>query len=298
MAGYVPAQGYTADDFAKSVMNNNLPWVVSDSPWNDTLKERYFNILDTDKANQHELEMWRLNNEYNTPAKQMERMIEAGINPAAAYGQVSSGVSGSAPGTHMTSPTRVHEFADKMQINQFAVDTLNQFVKSLGDTANMLISMPEQLARNRTASFQAELASRELEGYDMFRNELLHDSMPEWERTVSAGYSGNYEDLGDGWHVKRYRLHDPVSLKYIRDFLDVSQRQETRNWYKDYRKHLNTMFADEEDILSYEKEMRKWLNDYKKTLPPQARYVVDLLQGLFTTFGAPFIARRGKSKKR
>lgn len=281
-----------SQDFANYVGNNKTFW----HNWSDSVKEQYFNMLNSDLANQHELEMWRLNNEYNTPAKQMERMVEAGINPAAAYGQVSSGSSGSAPGTHMTSSTRVHDFADQMQINQFAVDTLNQFVKSLGDTANTLITIPEQLNRNRSSSYQAEMALRELQGFDNFRNDLLHESMPEWKRVVDTGYSGNYSDLGDGWHVSSYRLHDPVSLKYIRDFLDVSQRQETRDWYKSYRKHMEAMFSNEEDILTYEKEMKQWLDDYKKTLPPQARYVIDLLENLFTTFGAPFVRAHGKKR--
>ena len=42
-------------------------------------------------------EMWKMNNDYNTPAAQMERYNRAGLNPNLIYGQGSTGNSTSAP---------------------------------------------------------------------------------------------------------------------------------------------------------------------------------------------------------
>lgn len=296
MAAPVPVPPLSnSQEFADYVFNNKKPaWFG----WSDSTKEQYFNMLNAEQANEHELEMWRLNNEYNTPANQMQRMLDAGINPAAAYGQVSSGNSSSAPGTHKTDSTKWHDFSDRIQLGQFAVNTVNDFIKTVGDVINNLVGMPEQFNRNRSSSYQAELLSRELSGYDNFRNDLLHTSMPEWQRVVDSGLHKNYTDLGDGWFVQNYRLHDPASLKYIRDFIDVSQRQETRDWYKSYRQHMESMFENEEDMIQYEKEMKKWLNDYKRTLPPEARYAIDLVEHLFTTFGSPYLQYKAKTKNK
>jgi hypothetical protein len=50
-----------------------------------------------DKQNQFNLDMWRMNNEYNSPQAQMKRFEEAGLNPALMYGQGSAGLSSSPP---------------------------------------------------------------------------------------------------------------------------------------------------------------------------------------------------------
>lgn len=49
------------------------------------------------QQNEYNLNMWNLQNEYNSPSAQMRRYEEAGLNPALMYGQVSSGNASSAP---------------------------------------------------------------------------------------------------------------------------------------------------------------------------------------------------------
>ena len=47
------------------------------------------------RAEQHSLDMWRLQADYNNPANQMERLKDAGLNPHLVYGQPSANVAGS-----------------------------------------------------------------------------------------------------------------------------------------------------------------------------------------------------------
>lgn len=47
--------------------------------------------------NQYNIDMWKMNNEYNTPANQMARMKEAGLNPNLMYSQGNTGNSSSPP---------------------------------------------------------------------------------------------------------------------------------------------------------------------------------------------------------
>ena len=44
--------------------------------------------------NQKQLEWWNMQNNYNTPAAQMQRMIDAGLSPKLKYGKMSSSNAG------------------------------------------------------------------------------------------------------------------------------------------------------------------------------------------------------------
>lgn len=57
----------------------------------------YFNKKLQNQQNEYNLNMWNLQNEYNSPAAQMRRYEEAGLNPALMYGQVTPGNASSAP---------------------------------------------------------------------------------------------------------------------------------------------------------------------------------------------------------
>lgn len=64
------------------------------------LNYRYQTRL-AEQQNQYNLDMWNLQNEYNSPAAQMRRYQEAGLNPALMYGQVTPGNATSAPAQHV-----------------------------------------------------------------------------------------------------------------------------------------------------------------------------------------------------
>lgn len=50
-----------------------------------------------EQQNQFNLDMWNKQNEYNSPSAQMQRLVDAGLSPNLAYGNLSSGVSSKAP---------------------------------------------------------------------------------------------------------------------------------------------------------------------------------------------------------
>lgn len=62
------------------------------------------------KAYSREIDLWRMNNEYNTPAAQVQRLKDAGLNPALIYGtgsSVATGVSkGAAHAPQASTPSR------------------------------------------------------------------------------------------------------------------------------------------------------------------------------------------------
>lgn len=54
------------------------------------------------RANNYNLAMWNMQNEYNTPANQMKRYAEAGLNPFLIYGQGNAGNASSPPSAQVT----------------------------------------------------------------------------------------------------------------------------------------------------------------------------------------------------
>lgn len=50
-----------------------------------------------DRQNKQAMEAWQMQNEYNTPANQIQRLIDAGLNPNLAYSNVDTGNAKSAP---------------------------------------------------------------------------------------------------------------------------------------------------------------------------------------------------------
>lgn len=81
-----------------------LGWNIGSSLYNDyrarkaTARSQSYEREMAEWQNQKNLEFWQLNNEYNTPANQMKRFEEAGLNPHLIYGNgTSSAGNSSAP---------------------------------------------------------------------------------------------------------------------------------------------------------------------------------------------------------
>lgn len=122
-------------------------------------------------------EMWEKNNEYNTPANQVARLKEAGINPAFAMGNVASGqVSSQAQGTGTpsgasasSSGTYRPDFSGISQNMQFAYDYMLRSAKNKAEIdsiqlnndyqrASFDLRLREQMAKARKTLGEAEIA--------------------------------------------------------------------------------------------------------------------------------------------
>lgn len=157
----------TSDEFADMVNNGSAPWLPENSGslfgWSDSTKEQYFHLKNTELANEMEMERWRLNNEYNTPRAQMQRMIEAGINPAAAYQSISSGNSSSAANVHQPGTAAFHDTSDKLQ----RINTIMSGISSIMSTINQGV--------DAVSGIQDISYSAQNNWYDKFRSNMWND---------------------------------------------------------------------------------------------------------------------------
>lgn len=87
-----------------------------------------------DKQNEYNMRMWQMQNEYNTPANQMKRYLEAGLNPNLIYSQGNAGNASSAP---------------EMTAHQ------GSFAKAL-ELGKLVLTLKQMAAQNRNLNAQTD----------------------------------------------------------------------------------------------------------------------------------------------
>lgn len=171
----------TSQEFATMINNEQAPWAGQN--WSDSTKQQYLAMLAADQANEHELEMWRLNNEYNTPEKQMQRYVEAGINPALAYQNISGGNASSAPGTHMSETPTQHDTQDKLAIANTIMSGIRDVMSTIGEGVSAF-----QGIQNIGLKYQNNW-------YDQFRATAFNGVVPTLFTEADASRIGNKDSL-------------------------------------------------------------------------------------------------------
>lgn len=76
------------------------------------------------RQNQYNIDMWKMNNEYNTPQAQMQRFQDAGLNPNLIYNMGTPGNSSSSPQQGVPAPMD-HKFAEKL-LSAFNIENLKK----------------------------------------------------------------------------------------------------------------------------------------------------------------------------
>lgn len=111
-------------------------------------QQRLANQGNIDLANlqyQNDINMWNKQNAYNTPSAQMQRYIDAGLNPNLIYGQGSSGNASSSPQFH--APT-LGAYTGQRDALTGGISTAMQSFMNLAQRENLLAQNDNLLAQN------------------------------------------------------------------------------------------------------------------------------------------------------
>lgn len=88
--------------------------------------------------------MWNLNNQYNTPSAQVQRLIDAGINPSSQYGNYSNASQGQVEGTlaqvqagQYDPNVATNRFNSRVGLAKNVLDSLNDVFSSAIDTKRL-----------------------------------------------------------------------------------------------------------------------------------------------------------------
>lgn len=175
MAEFNPTAGVTAgEDIAKAMFGD-----YKSPNWNN---DAWFNFGLQYALSDYEFgknrEMWELMNEYNSPAAQMQRFKEAGLNPMLAYTQ---GTPGNATSQVQYSKPNQSFEPGKARMNQIAQAT--EILGAIGNLVNNVTGMFGNM-------------------YDvgLKRNELA------WSDTMLGRARGSIIDFGDRNAFPRYKM--------------------------------------------------------------------------------------------
>lgn len=176
-------------------------------------QKRAFNMQqDLNNAQyQHDIDMWNAQNEYNTPASQMARYAEAGLNPALIYGS-GSGSSGNSTSTpdypHATAPTL--EPYNPMKGQQEALTStlaqLGQYqdVQNKKDTNNILKAQADQIRAQTWLLLQDQ---RERQGMEyIVRDKRTNESLQSHHDLEYARSRARLESRAADLDLPRYQL--------------------------------------------------------------------------------------------
>lgn len=182
--------------------------------------------------NQYNIDMWNLNNEYNSPKNQLQRLVEAGLNPNLAYGTVSSGNS-QRPPEQVTG-----------QYHRDTVDMRGMFdgVGSIfGDILNM-------------ARFQEDLNGKRIEN--------ARDALKLLDAEAAINAKALYKEKYP-WYVGKHQIY--TGADYARNFANPAYGQlplSLTDYYKDkfnadlgFRKNQSSLTVGK---LTYQNLLNSW----------------------------------------
>lgn len=202
--------------------------------------------------NQYNLEMWNLNNEYNTPQNQMRRFEEAGLNPGLIYGQINPGNSNAAPQKGAPTPPK-----------------LSEDLKELGQAFN-IEGLKTTIAQRKAAEAQARIAEAhandaEAENYaDEFLQWNYHFD-PETGKYIYDGgedYTANGQTNSKGILNRVQSMGEGKIMKYLQDNYRANSLLVPRMNLMGSQQNLNTarqfMIAPQTRMFQYQQKYYPW----------------------------------------
>lgn len=185
--------------------------------------------------NQYNIDMWNMNNEYNSPKNQLQRLIDAGLNPNLAYGTVSAGNS-QRPPEQVTGTYHLDNSVDWQQA-----------MHNLGDQVLSFLSAKEDIKGKTLDNFIRALHLKDLEN-DVAAKDGLMAQDPYGERSVIT--------YRDGGGVKG------LLYRYLRG---LSSGLDSSNWWHQYRQNQLNLQSTHSANTAANTAYRRMVNDWFET---------------------------------
>lgn len=214
------------------------------------------------RADQTNIDFWKMQNQYNTPAAQMQRLKDAGLNPNLIYGSSPAGASGSAGSI---APSKAAPYAIKdpsatiaqMQLLKSQKDNLDANTVKIQEDGFLTKEQKEQLSAMRSsnieiASYEAQQKKQkaiqelyntlELKNSFQKRVDILSELVKQHESTTAV------KEL-DAMFAREAKLrpNDPWYLRGLKNLWDVTTNIKDPTWWaqqyyegsKKYRELIN-----------------------------------------------------------
>ena len=276
LGGIVAGVGSLLGGVGSSAMNNKAVQDTNKANMEIAKYQAQWQQQENEKAYQRSLNMWNLQNEYNSPTQQMARIRAAGLNPNLVYG---NGVTGNSSGsTPQYEPAKFN--APTMQAyrgwNLGISDAISQFLAYRTAKAQVdNMEAQNSLIRQQTATEatkQANIAaSTSRSEFDLNMAKELKDV------SVSSAIADmNYKQAGaaQGWtkanrEVIQYELDKALfdnkiklsNEEYLKALQSVRQLQQD-NDINSFRYRMERLFGSSSDASKVASELLKRMSMY------------------------------------
>lgn len=257
--------------------------------WSDGSKSGFFNYLATERGNEHELEMWNLQNAYNDPSSQVQRLLKAGLNPSLFYQSVNNGNASSSPGTHVPNFSFSNK-KEKLQKTEMILQAVQSFASEIMNMVNVGTQLydyyhytkPTHAAESSIAANQAYFQNERMTGLrslEVIPASSIGEGMPH-QTTEGLDYLGNI----NGQDMYLYSPNKQYYSDVIHNLQKAYRLGSNESYMVDYRKHMRNMFESEESLKAAQSLIQNYIADFEGSVPREFRWMIPLLIQMFTKF--------------
>lgn len=277
----MPEQDYLQQGVQQAAQAREL---VSNN-WADTWKQYAVNYALNRQSNDDQLNLWNLMNEYNSPANQMKRFKDAGLNPNLVYTQGNPGnASSSAQYTPMTAD--IHPNSDAQKQISTVLDVVGMVQNLAGNISDLINQgLDLQLKKNQVwqSNFDKSLTQYVFPDSGVPRYKMLGHSIDDALNPLSS----NFDPLMFTYFSKNG--HMPV---YWNQFLSGESTRALQSFKSQYQKYYNENLLPKFNEYQQGKidlqEIEKMMNNYEyevtSMLPPEIRGIIEPLVQYLSPF--------------
>lgn len=172
--------------------------------------------------------MWALNNWYNKPKKQVERLKEAGINPALMYGNGGSGaIAGNTSGSPAPTNNKMEldeiynarnskktgSLIDKQIRNKDAEESL-----LLAQASNQLSGAAKTEAERLTINYMRKISGEAMEKDTEYKNQMIKES----KSRIEVAHHGMIETELNNDVLRQKAMQENINLGVTQEILENS----------------------------------------------------------------------------
>lgn len=214
-------------------------------------KAMAYNTSEREASQAWDKEMWNLNNEYNSPSAQMQRMVSAGINPNSAAAQIAGGVASSAP---TSTPASVGTPSGSVAAPPPQYNEQDAFTSLLNTTANY----KAQLAQADLSKSMARKTEEETHGL------LIDNSYKPFEKEANLSLLKQHVDAlvkkGALDEAQANQINQMTPLLKQLNLKQQAQLLASANLLSDQRMNLSQERKLLEEQIETEKHRRKQMD--------------------------------------
>lgn len=252
--------------------------------YSDSARNYFLQSALADQANAREVAMWNMQNAYNTPAAQMQRFKDAGLNPMLVYQQGNPGNASSAPATHVPN-AELHENRDRYEKINNILNIIGAVTGGIGQILGVADqSMELGIKRNELdwSNFNHAVASKSLLGYGAGRNAKQFGLLG----SVQAATDPNSRDFDPVMFSLLQRFGIPAySTRYTTAQSNASladSRKTYQDWYNNEFAPLLIQYKDGQiKLQEIQKSMQGYQDRSLQMMPEWLRgLIMPLIQAL------------------